>query len=230
MSQAAFPSSRFAGVVDAIRGADIRYQRPAAEVRPVFRQTRRASYHARKLGLAVDIQLALACPQRDVSAVPLPVLDHSRSPTMPSRKQKIPIQTRYAANHPVTPESFLFLDPLSPFFPSSESFRWSPKTPLEQLSSRFSVSPISPMNVLSWGCDTSQYASEQIKNFRTHSYKELPEVPVPMDDAWDREMPWTPMATTPDSLTSESSPVSSDLRNYSQIVSLMAKRLFPDER
>ena len=203
--------------MNTIRAAGIRYRLRAAEMRLLLAPSHHARRRARSLGLTVDIQLALRCPQRVVSVVPLPVLDLSSSPalspldslsteTIPARNRS---ELELATEPPITSEKLL-LSALSPFFLPSDPFEWILKGTPDQLSSRFSVSPMSPVDIPS--VQSYGYVLEGIHSFRVHTRKELPEVSVDeMDQAWDFDMAaTTDMCFSPNSSPSGLSPVSVD--------------------
>lgn len=63
-----------------LHAANRRYQAVAEAVRASFKPTHHARKRAHGLGLSVDIERAIACPQNQVSHDPLPILDFSLSP------------------------------------------------------------------------------------------------------------------------------------------------------
>ncbi|KAJ7171562.1 hypothetical protein C8R43DRAFT_18949 [Mycena crocata] len=66
--------------------ANAHYRTVAAAARAAKRPTYHARMRAYKLGLGVDIQRAVNCPEEHVSAIPLPIIDTTPSP--PPRQQR----------------------------------------------------------------------------------------------------------------------------------------------
>ncbi|KAJ7652153.1 hypothetical protein DFH06DRAFT_1134679 [Mycena polygramma] len=61
------------------------YRAVAAAVRAAKKPTFHARTRAQKLGLSLDIKLAVNCPERQVSVIPLPVIDRAPSPSQQPR-------------------------------------------------------------------------------------------------------------------------------------------------
>ncbi|KAG6855709.1 hypothetical protein H0H87_011834 [Tephrocybe sp. NHM501043] len=81
-----------------LRRANARYSHLAACVRSSFTPTRHAKSRAQKLRLTVDITAAVNCPQREVSNIPLPIIEIvSPLPVV----QKRPVLTCTIPNGPV---------------------------------------------------------------------------------------------------------------------------------
>jgi hypothetical protein len=68
-------------IIATLRAVNARYHHIAIQFRRHLKPTQHARRHARSLGLSLDIERAMNCPQRAVSAIPLPILDTSSSPT-----------------------------------------------------------------------------------------------------------------------------------------------------
>lgn len=63
-----------------LRHANTHYRAVAAHIRASLHPTQHARNHARRLGLQVNINKAVRCDQKQVSVVPLPILDTSYTP------------------------------------------------------------------------------------------------------------------------------------------------------
>ncbi|RDB24640.1 hypothetical protein Hypma_008184 [Hypsizygus marmoreus] len=63
-----------------LQRANAHYTHVAARIRASFQPTHHARKRAARIGLTVDIRKAVACEQRQVSVVPLPILDTTPSP------------------------------------------------------------------------------------------------------------------------------------------------------
>jgi hypothetical protein len=218
----ALPASHFSRVLITIRSANIRHRQLAADLRPVLNSTQHARRRARNLGLTVDIQRAAGCPQRAISAVPLPILDISSSPDL---RAVVPLQNRLVSA-PVRPLPSIrhttpvdnvrqsSLSPLSPFL-STQSAGIDAEIPTKKLSSRFSISPASSIHIPSLpSCDFLQASTSQedlrLLGAPALTYKKLPEAPVDeTDDGWGCDMSWTPaLCMTPGFSTDSTLPVS----------------------
>lgn len=68
-----------------LRDANVRYHRLADTVRSSLNPTHHARKRAAKLGLSVSIARAVACPAKQVSHIPLPVLDLDLVPSTTRR-------------------------------------------------------------------------------------------------------------------------------------------------
>jgi len=135
----------FAHILATLRRANVRYQRVAHAMRHSIQPTSRACHRAHKLGLGVDIEKAVNCPQRAVSVVPLPLLDTSASYCALTSC----LEELGWAGIAVSPSSPIRLRVLSPLELTPLSVHsYHPcigtHTPLQLLPSRFSVSPASP--------------------------------------------------------------------------------------
>jgi hypothetical protein len=99
------------------------------------------------------------------------------------------------------------LNPLTPFFLPWDPFEYAPNSSPEQLSSRFSASPNSPVNTPS---HSYEYFQEEVQNVHLHVQKKLYEAPTAeMDEVSDCDMAWTPdVCSRPQPYPSRLSPVS----------------------
>jgi len=205
MGNSPHPSVHFASVMNTIRAAAVRCRESSRGHSPLT-PSHHARHRARTLGLTVDIQLALRCPHRAVSVVPLPILDLTESPAFSPldslRITGIQILSQDASasvtgSH--SPEN-MRLSPLTPFFLPSNPFGHARDSLPEQLSPRFSVSPVSPMDT-PW--------QEGIQSGHIHAHKRPHEAPMAeMDLGPDCDMTWTPdVYSRPQSHTSKLSPL-----------------------
>lgn len=73
--------TQFTAVLDTIRTANLHMRRAADSARASYSPKGHAHRRARKLQLGVNVIKAANCPQRQVSIIPLPIIDISPSPT-----------------------------------------------------------------------------------------------------------------------------------------------------
>jgi hypothetical protein len=209
MGHSSLPSPHFAGVMNTIRAAAVRCRESAPRHSPLP-PSHHARHRARTLGLTVDTQLAIRCPHRAVSVVPLPVLDLTESPALSPLvsmlKTSVPFLSQDASAS-ITDFEKMRLTPLTPFFLPSDPLECARDSAPEQLSSRFSASPVSPIDTPS---HSYGYVQEEVQNVHLHAHKGLHEVPTAeMDEGSDCDMAWTPDACSrPQSYTSRLAPVS----------------------
>lgn len=85
------PSHRLQNIIDILRRANSRYTDIASRIRASLRPTFHARKRAAELRLGVDIGKAVRCEQRQVSIVPLPVLDLGTSPVTGTIAPIVPI-------------------------------------------------------------------------------------------------------------------------------------------
>jgi len=219
----------FAHIVVTLRGANARYQQVARAMRCSIQPTFRARHRAQKLGLAVDIEKAINCPQRAVSVIPLPLLDtsisHSFRDILTSRSTPHE-EDGHAGAMPFSSPNLL--PPLAVFTPLSiPSIHLSGGTHSshDMLSSRFSVSPIQRYTAL--GSPTDAYVSEPC-------HKELPIALAADED--ESDLYWSPPAslnfsqsTSSSSTTSDDESDESDESDELYIMTVPAKRKLLEE-
>ncbi|KAJ7596265.1 hypothetical protein C8J56DRAFT_916968 [Mycena floridula] len=130
ISPVALEPQYLARLIQILHTANRRYQDVADVVRGSLKPTHHAKKRAEKLGLSVNVQRAVDCPQRQVSNIPLPVLDVTPSPTSqfhrrPALKVTIPSIIPAQASIRSSRAEIVLNDDCS-----------------HDLSSRFSVSPV----------------------------------------------------------------------------------------
>ncbi|KAJ7804702.1 hypothetical protein B0H14DRAFT_3883329 [Mycena olivaceomarginata] len=86
----ALSSRHFSRLSALLKDANARYAAVAASVRAATQPSHSARARACKLGLAVNVRAAAACPEEQVSVRPLPVLERSTPPPMPRKQQQQP--------------------------------------------------------------------------------------------------------------------------------------------
>ncbi|KAJ6569409.1 hypothetical protein B0H19DRAFT_1135344 [Mycena capillaripes] len=130
------------------------YRTVAAAVRAAKKPTYHARTRAQKLGLSLDIKRAISCPEREVSVVPLPVIDRAPSPDQqqpqprgrPALRLVVP---RAQADVPVStgPYSTIKLSPApAPTVLRGQNNPWRGPT------SRFSLTPSDPIFTIAPRC------------------------------------------------------------------------------
>ncbi|KAG5642567.1 hypothetical protein DXG03_002554 [Asterophora parasitica] len=67
-----------------LRRANDHYAHVAARIRASLRPTRHAHKRAQRLGLTINVQDAVNCPQKMVSVIPLPIIEVSPAPAAPA--------------------------------------------------------------------------------------------------------------------------------------------------
>ncbi|KAJ7198242.1 hypothetical protein C8J57DRAFT_1417286 [Mycena rebaudengoi] len=82
---AALPPHRLARLSLILREANAHYRRVADSFRASLRPTHHARTRAEKIGLTLNIEKAVACPEHQVSVIPLPIIDTTPSPTISRR-------------------------------------------------------------------------------------------------------------------------------------------------
>ncbi|KAK7041766.1 hypothetical protein VNI00_009055 [Paramarasmius palmivorus] len=89
-----------AQVLAVLRRSNEHYRQVAESLRQSIRPTFHARKRAYNLGLSVDIHKAINCPQRQVSVIPLPIIDTCMSPSSPFAQ---PLEDLNACLPPVIP-------------------------------------------------------------------------------------------------------------------------------
>ncbi|KAF8641536.1 hypothetical protein AX16_009913 [Volvariella volvacea WC 439] len=91
--------SQLNDLISILRIANAKYQYLAAKSRESVCYTHHAKAKAFHLGLSINIKKARNCPQRQISVIPLPVLDLSPSPARETLKIRIPGRNQVQKEH-----------------------------------------------------------------------------------------------------------------------------------
>ncbi|KAJ7293995.1 hypothetical protein C8J57DRAFT_1270557 [Mycena rebaudengoi] len=173
---AALPPHRLARLSLILREANAHYRRVADSFRASLRPTHHARTRAEKIGLTLNIEKAVACPEHQVSVIPLPIIDTTPSPTIsrratrattnatsgtqrppaqrrsrPTLSLSIPLLARPAADAPVScgPYSAVSISGTSPVAPAAApTVLHLQNVPWRGPTSRFSITPNDPIFTL----------------------------------------------------------------------------------